>query len=255
MEDMASDQVEHRKWLCSLVNHAVLGTLLDIGCGNGTDLRMIAEQTPRRNARFVGIEASAKSVLSAQAANVDDRITFRQHHVGKTLPFDDAMFDVVLSNNFLECVRDKVTFLQEVARVLRPGGQVVVAHWDWDSQTFDGSNKELVRRVVHAFADWQQPWMENCDGWMGRRLWPVFQSTGLLEGTIKTRVLTNTLYAPPWYGHARVADCAALVEQGTINRDDYLRFVEDIEQQAAAGRYFYSITSYVYVGGLRPAAG
>jgi ubiquinone/menaquinone biosynthesis C-methylase UbiE len=255
MDDSAWDQVEHRKWLCSLVDRAVLGTLLDVGCGEGTDLRTIAEQTPQRNARFIGLDAVAKSVLSAQAANVDDRITFRQHHVGKTLPFEDEMFDVVLSNNFLECVGDKVTFLQEVARVLRPGGQVVFAHWDWDSQTFDGVDKELVRRVVHAFADWQQPWMENCDGWMGRRLWPIMESTGLFAGTIETRVLTNTVYAPPWYGHARVADCAALVEHGAINRDDYRRFVADIEQQAAAGRYFYSITSYVYIGRLRSAPG
>jgi SAM-dependent methyltransferase len=164
------------------------------------------------------------------------------------------MFDVVFSNNFLECVGDKGAFLHEVARVLRPGGQVVCAHWDWDSQTFDGADKELVRRVVHAFADWQQPWMEQCDGWMGRRLWATFQGAGWFEGTIHARVLTNTIYAPPWYGHARLADCAALVEEGFISCDDYRRLIEDVERQAAAGRYFYSITCYAYVGRRKAAA-
>jgi ubiquinone/menaquinone biosynthesis C-methylase UbiE len=252
MDTTPQDQVEHRQWLCSLVDLATLGTLLDIGCGSGADLRMMAAQAQQRHARFVGIDASAKAVYAAQVASTDDRISFRQHQIGLALPFDEAAFDVVYSNNFLECVADKPAFLQEVARVLRPGGQVVFAHWDWDTQTFDGADKELVRRVVHAFADWQQPWMEHADPWMGRRLWPVCQGSGMFEGAAHTRVLTNTAYAPPWYGHARLADCAALVDHGLISREEYARLVQDIERQAAANRYFYSITCYVYVGYRRP---
>jgi hypothetical protein len=62
------------------------------------------------------------------------------------------------------------------------------------------------------------------------------------------RVLTNTIYAAPWYGHTRLVDCAALVEQGIITAEEYARLIDDVEQQAAADRYFYSITCYAYIG-------
>lgn len=66
--------------------------------------------------------------------------------------------------------------MREAVRVLRRGGQLVVGHWDWDSQLFDGSDWALVRRLVHASADWQQAWMAHagrgtsCDLPLHRRL-------------------------------------------------------------------------------------
>lgn len=135
-----------------------------------------------------------------------------------------------------------------MARILRPGKTVVMAHWDWDSQVFDGTDKALVRRLVHAFADWQQDWTDDADGWMGRRLWGLFSATGLFDGEIHARVLTNTAYAPSSYGHARTHDFRSLVERGMVAADDYERFIADQEALNAQGSYFYSLTGYVYVG-------
>jgi SAM-dependent methyltransferase len=256
VNDTSPDVTAHRAWICALVEFERLGALLDVGCGSGADLQEIALRVQGRDAHLVGVDTSARALQTAAAAIGDDaRFVFHELRIDEALPFDDHTFDVVFSNNFLECVGDKAAFLQDVARVLRPGGQVICAHWDWDSQAFDGTDKELVRRVVHAYADWQQPWMEHCDPWMGRRLWSVFQSTGKFEGTVHARVLTNTVYAAPWYGHARLADCAALVEQGRTTGEEYARLIREVEQQAAAGRYFYSITGYVYVGRVISRAG
>jgi hypothetical protein len=144
-------------------------------------------------------------------------------------------------------------FAREVARILKPGGWAVIAHWDWDSQLFDASDKPLVRRLVHAFADWQQAWMDYSDGWMGRRLWGTFAATGLFEGTLHARVLTNTVYAPPWYGHARAQDFRALVKRGLATEQDYHWFIGEQEALSTQGRYFYSLTGFAYVGQLRAA--
>jgi SAM-dependent methyltransferase len=51
---------------------------------------------------------------------------------------------------------DRAAWVREVARVLRPDGRLVCGHWDWDSQLREADDKALVRRVVHAFADWKQ---------------------------------------------------------------------------------------------------
>lgn len=110
------------------------------------------------------------------------------------MPFEDETFDVVFSNNVLECITDKGKLLSEIARVLKPSGQVVCAHFDWDSQLIDGTDKALVRKIVQTFNDWQQGWMDDCDAWMGRRLWKTFNRSKLFNGEIQCHVLTNTKY-------------------------------------------------------------
>ena len=245
---MEADALAMRGWLYGLTDWHQANAVLDIGCGDGGDLRRIATFAPA-TARLVGVDSSAKAIETARAATVGDpRFAWHQHDVSLGLPFADGEFDALFSLNLLECVPDKAGLLTEMHRALRPGGQVVCAHWDWDTQTLDGTDKTLVRRIVQAFSDWQQGWMAACDGWMGRRLWPTFQQSGLFEGRVESYTLTNTVYAPGWYGYEQVQAFGALARRGLIPAEDYARFQADIAAQAACGEYFYSITLYVYAG-------
>jgi hypothetical protein len=124
----------------------------------------------------------------------------------------------------------------------------VIAHWDWDSQLFDATDKARLRRIVQAFSDWQQPWMDHADGWMGRRLSGIFGATRLFDGAAHSRVLTNTVFAAPWYGHGRAQDFSALVKHALVSAEDYAGFLEEQVSLQAQGRYFYSITGFAYVG-------
>jgi SAM-dependent methyltransferase len=240
----------HQDWLLSFIELPPGGTVVDLGCGNGTDLLALAARTADPDARFIGIDAAESAVhTAAERAAGDPRIQFVHHRLEDgRVPLADGGVDAVFSHNLLECVGDRTAFAAEVGRILRPGGVAVIAHWDFDSQVLDGSDRDAVRRLVHAFADWKQPWMEHSDGWMGRRLWGVFAPAGVFDGAVHARVLTNTTYAAPWYGHARVQDFASLAKRGLASPDDVRRVVAEQEALARAGRYFYSITGYAYVG-------
>jgi SAM-dependent methyltransferase len=193
---MTGDAVRAHDFAISLLDPAGASAVLDLGCGRGEDLRRIGALAPA-GARLVGVDASPESIAHArQAAAGDPRCTFLVHDLSADLPFGDAEFDRVLSVNLLECIPDKQRLLRQVHRVLRPGGRVVFAHWDWDSQLVDGQDKALVRHVLHTFADWKQAWMADADGWMGRRLWRTFQASGLFEGSVHPYVLTSTRFAP-----------------------------------------------------------
>ena len=199
--------------------------------------------------RFVGIDAAAGAVAAAsETMAAEARASVRCAPLDGPLPFDDRSIDLLYSHNLLECLSDPAAFAHEAVRVLRPGGRLVVGHWDWDSQLFDGSDKALVRRLVHAYADWQQAWMAHADGWMGRRLRGIFHATGAFDGEVHARVLTNTAFEAPWFGHENARAMGALVRRGMVTAEDYARFLREQEELAAAGRYFYAITGFAYVG-------
>jgi hypothetical protein len=90
--------------------------------------------------------------------------------------------------------------------------------------------------------------MDHSDGWMGRRLWGIFGGSGLFDGQVHARVMMNTTYAAPWYGHARVQDFARLVRKGLASAEDHASVVRDVERLSREGRYFYGITGYAFVG-------
>ncbi|HEY9754780.1 MAG TPA: methyltransferase domain-containing protein [Oculatellaceae cyanobacterium] len=242
------DAVNMRRFLYALVDWNAAESVLDLGCGIGSDLYEISQLTNPQT-RLIGLDSSTSKI---EQANRDPRknehVSFEVHDLALGLPFPDNSFDVVFMNNVLECIHDKNKFLGVINRALKPGGQFLCAHFDWDTQVINGFNKDLIRKIVHAFADWQQPWMQECDGWMGRRLWANVQASGLFDGAIFAYVLTNTEYESPYYGFERIQDFAHLIKQGILESTDYQKFLSDVEAMAAQNKYFYSITMYAYYG-------
>ena len=232
----------------SLLDVERAAAVLDLGCGRGEHLRMLAEDAPE-DVRLVGVDKSQKSIDAARAATEGDpRFRFLVHDLSKGLPFGAGEFDRVLSVNVLEAIVDKPALLREAHRVLDPEGRLVVAHLDFDSQLYDGVDKEVVRKATHAFADWKLSSMADADGWMGRRLWRTFQETGLFHGRVDAHLHTSTTFEPGRYGWERSRDLASLVRRGTITADDYAVFRQGLEDLAARDQYFYAITMFSYVG-------
>ena len=240
-----------RENLCGFVEMPPFGSVLDAGCGKGADLQRIGRRLGP-DARLVGMDTSIPALETARVAAAGDaRFSFLSADLSQPWPVEDGSFDCVFSNNVLECVPDKSAFLAETARVLRPGGQVVCGHWDHDTHLFDGSDKARVRRLVAAYSDWQQDWMADSDGWMGRRLWKTFEASKRFTGRIETLTLTETEYAPGAYGYEQVQTLGAMARRHLILEDDFRRFLEDIDAQAKRGDYFYSVMLFIYVGHKR----
>jgi len=242
------DVEQHRDWYLSQVQAPVGGAVLDLGCGKGADLLALAARIDDPRASFVGIDASPDHVREAQVATTDSRVSFGHSKVGSTLDFDDGVFDVLMTQEVLECFPDLDAFVPELARVLRPEGQIVASHYDWDTQAFTGSDRDRTRRVLRAWAEWEQSWMDHTDPWMGRRLWGYLQGSGLFEGEVRVRVMTNTEFSEPWHGYRMAHWFRGLVKRGMVSEADYEGFMSDLEEASAAGRYFWSVNRYVYVG-------
>jgi hypothetical protein len=79
----------------------------------------------------------------------------------------------------------------------------------------------------------------------------IVDSSDLFDGDIKAYVITNTEFAAPYYGFARLHDFAAMAQHGRIERMDYDDLIRDVRETSDRGEYFYSVTHYAYIGRKR----
>jgi SAM-dependent methyltransferase len=94
-------------------------SILEVGCGEGElALRMLTEL----DATLVAVDQSERMVEITRSRGVDARVADVQR-----LPFADSSFDAVVAAWMLYHVPDLALGIEELARVVRPGGRLVAA--------------------------------------------------------------------------------------------------------------------------------
>jgi arsenite methyltransferase len=103
-------------------------TLLDIGCGAGMDL-LLAARRVGPSGRAIGVDMTPEMRECALASAHAAGLTHVEVRAGdaEALPVVDTGVDVVISNGVLNLVPDKRKAYSEIARVLRPGGRLLLA--------------------------------------------------------------------------------------------------------------------------------
>jgi 2-polyprenyl-3-methyl-5-hydroxy-6-metoxy-1,4-benzoquinol methylase len=131
---------------------------LDAGCGTGTLARWLAEQ----GCRVEAVDAAPEMLRVAQeVASEAPRllpITFRQVETVEALPFPANSFDGILCSSVLEYVSNPGACLDELGRVLRPNGVLLISV---------PSARSVVRRLLKA--------VHACTTTLGRP-WPSYLS-------------------------------------------------------------------------------
>lgn len=104
-------------------------TVLDLGCGAGTDL-LIAAQMVGPEGHVIGVDMTPAmlevAAASARAMGVADRVELHEGLI-EHLPLPDAEVDIVISNGVIDLVPDKDAVFAEIDRVLKPGGRLQFA--------------------------------------------------------------------------------------------------------------------------------
>jgi len=117
-----------------VANHWALGRVrpgavaLDLGCGAGTDLLVAAQMTGPAG-HVIGVDMTAAMLERAResARAMGCRNVELHEALIESLPLEDASVDVVISNGVIDLVPDKDAVLDEIDRVLRPGGRLQLA--------------------------------------------------------------------------------------------------------------------------------
>jgi ubiquinone/menaquinone biosynthesis C-methylase UbiE len=183
--------------------------VLDLGCGTGEDTRRLAALVAP-SGEAVGIDASEAMITVARQRGESSGVPV-SFHVGDAMELDlpTDSFDAVRCERLLIHVPDPAVVLDEMVRVTRPGGRIIVIDVDFDLLTIDlpDLDRDLLRRAVHAMTDAMSV------GQIGRQLPRRFREAKLDDVTYRAAILSL-----PWEfsSHMVPSSMAGAVSAGLL---------------------------------------
>jgi SAM-dependent methyltransferase len=134
------DEISHN--IADAIEHAVARLqpesgerILDLATGTGWGSRSIARRSPGVKVTGADIADAMLDYARGAAAKEELDIDYR-HADAESLPFADHSFDGVISTFGVMFVGKPEAAVAELARVVRPGGRIVLATWKHDSNVF-----------------------------------------------------------------------------------------------------------------------
>ena len=124
--------------------------VLDVGCGTGYLLRRLAGRVPQA-LELAGLDAAPGMIERARAMAADSRMRFATG-TAEALPYPDQTFDLVVSTTSFDHWADQRAGLAECARVLVPGGHLVLIDQfsAWLAPTLLGGRRHKARTKRRA---------------------------------------------------------------------------------------------------------
>jgi ubiquinone/menaquinone biosynthesis C-methylase UbiE len=217
-------------------------TVLDVGCGSGATACYLAKQV---GCRVIGVDILdamvARSRERAARQGLEDRTEFRVADA-QDLPFDDGLFDAVLTESVTAFPEDKQRAVAEYARVTTPGGYV-------------GLNESTWRKV---------PPPPEVLAWAGQDLGASVKPltagewSGLLEGAGLTEIVVQTSEIDTRaeakgivrrYGLGGMLRILARTLRLYARNPNYRRFVQSVQKQGVTPDNLEDYFGYgLYVG-------
>lgn len=159
--------------------------VLDVGCGDGA----LATTLSRRGGRVTGLDPNPRMLEAARARAKSELLDLNLvPGRAETLPFADEMFDRVIAVTVLCFIPQADQAIAEMARVLKPGGRLVIG--------------ELGRWSLWAA-------MRRIRGWLGAQTWKAarFRSADELQHLLERHGLAvsetrGSVYYPPFHAAA-----------------------------------------------------
>lgn len=192
--------------------------VLDAGCGVGGSAIFLAQQY---SCQVKGITLSAKQVETARrkaaAAKVNPLPVFEVMDYARTR-FEDHTFDVVWGVESVCHAPDKKLFLEEAARVMKPGGRLIVADGFAMRKAYTGRDAIQMSRWLRG---WGVDSLETVDSFYSHLIQAGF--TNISYENITTHVIPSSrrLY---WYSWPAVSlsKCLELVGLRTSHQTENL---------------------------------
>ncbi len=255
LDEMVEPVVPSRfRWLARLLDAGPGARIVDLGCGTGAAFDAILSSLADPSAgSVIGLDSSVEALRTTGRGLAPWPATARlliQADLNAPLPVADAAADRVLCHNVLECLPDQDALLREAHRVLRPGGKLLLSHSDFDALVFacEPGDLALTRRLVHAYCDTQQAWMDAVDGTVGRRLVEIVGRSPLVVETVDAAVVLSRRFQPGELGYGYAHNLvSALTDAGAADPAELERWLAGLRRMDERGAFLFSVNDYAVV--------
>lgn len=216
--------------------------VLDIGCGPGFYVAEVLDAVGPTGS-VVGIDASASMLAIARhRCEGYDNVRFEEADA-TGLPLEVGTVDAALAVQVLEYVPDVPRALNEMHRVLRPGGRVVIWDVDWTTLSWHSNDPARMERILHTW-----------DGHLAhpalpRTLSAALRAAGFADVTVTGHPFVTDAFDPQTYGGAIVPLLADFVigRQGVTDEESNAWAAEQREL-GDRGTFFFAITQFCFAG-------
>ena len=234
-----ADVVEQRRIVRAALALRSGDRVLDVGVGPGLlAAEMATEVGP--SGRICGIDISDSMLAIARTrAGGEPGVELEEASVMR-IPHPAESFDVVVSTQVFEYLDDVGGALDEVRRVLRPAGRVVLLDTDWGSLVWRSSDDARMARVLTAFED------HLADPHLPRTLADVLVKSGFTLTHLQVVPILNTGYDDRTYSAGLMDIVTGFVPgHADITADEARAWADDLRGLGAG--YFFSLNRYLFV--------
>ena len=239
-----SDTLAVNQNFCEVIDPKPGERLLEVGCGSGLLCRMVSPQL-QPDGCMVGVDISREFLAEARnyttEAGVSEQIIFESGQA-EALPYPAACFDGAFAARLLLHTANPDAAVQEMARVVKPGGRVVVMDWDFGTVSIDHPNRELTRRLI----DWRTD-HRGGNNWSGRQLWGRMVNAGLQNLSVYPKV-TVALTKSDGFTQSLWRGFEGARDSGVITSTEYQSWLADLETRLENGTFFASIVNFIVEG-------
>lgn len=216
--------------------------VLDAGAGTGEDAQEVAKLIAP-GGQVVGLDASQIMIDEAKRRVQDSSLPLRfvqgdiQH-----LPFETATFDRCYADRIFVHLPDPQLALAELVRVTRPGGLILVADGDHETQVLDTPYPDVTRRFFRFRSDG----MRQPD--IGHRLYALFKDAGLLDVQVEPLARVTTDYETIRPVAHYIEGMRLAQEYGVVTAEEAKQWILYLEEAMRTGRFFHAMMWFITVG-------
>ncbi|MCM6778570.1 methyltransferase domain-containing protein [Nocardia sp. CDC159] len=209
---------------------------VDIGSGTGSEVLAFAEAVGPEGAA-VGVEPDPNLLTAAErrAGDVGSHARFVPGDA-YNLPLGTDSVDVALCERVFQHLTSPARATAEIARVLRPGGRVVVMDSDWGTAIVHPGERDAVRAVIETLI------ANTTNPFSGRRLPGLLTQAGLVIDEIGSHALVQDRSVGAGALVGRIS--AMAVARGAITEQQRRALLEELDAGARSGDIHLSVTMF-----------
>jgi ubiquinone/menaquinone biosynthesis C-methylase UbiE len=160
--------------------------VLEVGCGVGAQTLMLANNSP--DAEITSIDISEESINRAKILLKKHKISNVEFQVADlfNLPFKDETFDHIFVCFVLEHLKNPITALESLKKVLKKDGSITVIEGDHGSCYFYPETKEAIK-TWECLIECQK--RLDCNPMIGREIYPLLKNSGFRNVQVSPKIV------------------------------------------------------------------